>query len=93
MAKEPRRSQAIRDRQRLTRGESRSEQKAPARAEQLAVAWAGVTLVTIGAAGLQFAPRHHLLWVILLIFGAATIPQVMIWWTTAKRESDRERRR
>jgi hypothetical protein len=53
--------------------------------ERVAVAWSGATFVLIAIAGLLWAPSWHLLWIVLLIFGTATIPQVMIWWIAAVR--------
>lgn len=66
------------------------QRREPGPLEQLAVAWVGVTFVGIAAAGLSFDPARRAVWLILLIFGAATIPQVTLWWV-ANRKRDRER--
>lgn len=48
--------------------------------ERVTVAWSGALFVLIGAAGLQWLPRLGVIWIVFLIFGVATIPQVTIWW-------------
>ena len=71
-----------------TSGVSSEQTHAISRRDRIGVAWSGVTFVLIAAAGLQWAPSLYVLWIVLLIFGAATIPQVMIWWI-----AERTRRR
>lgn len=72
-----------------------SERKPPSRVAkpQLAAAWAGAGLTVIAILGLLAAPEARLLWIVLLVFGIATIPQVLLWRHSARGEerSDDER--
>lgn len=54
--------------------------------ERVAVAWFGVAFLVIAVAGLAWAPSLRILWILMLIFGAATIPQVMLSWLGAPRK-------
>jgi len=45
----------------------------PAAKEQVVAAWAGVSLTIIAILGLLAAPGARLLWIVLLVFGVATI--------------------
>jgi hypothetical protein len=60
-------------------------QQPPGPSEQIAVAWVGVSFILIAVAGLALAPGARWLWIVLLVFGAATLPQVTIWWILARR--------
>jgi hypothetical protein len=51
------------------------------------VAWAGVALVVVGIAGLLVLPKLLLLWVILIAFGAATVPRAIVEWLSERRRS------
>lgn len=58
-----------------------SEQERPtldARTKLIA-AWAGATLTALAIGGLLLAPDARMVWVVLLVFGVATIPQVLLW--------------
>jgi hypothetical protein len=54
-------------------------QPAPDRRTQVVAAWAGVSLTVIAVLGLIAAPGVRFLWIVMLIFGIATIPQVLLW--------------
>jgi hypothetical protein len=57
----------------------KQNQPSPDRRTQVAAAWAGVFLTVIGVLGLIAVPGVRLLWIVILIFGVATIPQVLLW--------------
>ena len=58
-----------------------SERKRPSLVarERVIAAWTGVGLTIIAILGLLLAPGARLLWIVLLVFGIATIPQVLLW--------------
>ena len=59
--------------------------KTPNRREQAGVAWAGLALTGVGLAGLLIAPQARLVWIALIVFGVATIPQVLVWCLGGRR--------
>jgi hypothetical protein len=61
---------------------------------KLVAAWVGVAFTLISIIGLLALPGARLIWVVLLIFGVATIPQVLFadrFRGGRKRSSDRAR--
>jgi hypothetical protein len=46
-------------------------------AERRAILWSAAAFVGVAVAGLLFAPRLDLLWVVLLAFGIAAVPQAL----------------
>jgi hypothetical protein len=44
-------------------------------AEQRAILWSAAAFLAIAVAGLLFAPGLRLLWVVLLVFAIAAVPQ------------------
>jgi cyanate permease len=50
-----------------------------------AIAWAGVATSVLGIVGLIFVPGLLLVWVILIGFGAATIPRAALEWLRERR--------
>lgn len=46
---------------------------------------AGVALTGVGLAGLLMAPQARLVWIALIVFGMATIPQVLVWCLGGRR--------
>ena len=58
-------------------------------AAQRATAWAGVALAAIAVLGLLFARGLVLLWIVLLVFAVAAIPQALL---SGRRGERRERR-
>jgi cyanate permease len=50
-----------------------------------AIAWAGVGTSALGVVGLIFLPELLLVWVILIGFGAATIPRAVLEWLSERR--------
>jgi hypothetical protein len=39
-----------------------------------------VAFLVIAALGLAWLPGGRAIWIVFLVFGAATVPQVTIWW-------------
>jgi Flp pilus assembly protein TadB len=72
---------------------SERKRPSPVAREQVAAAWAGVTLTVIVILGLLAAPGARLLWIVLLVFGIATIPQVLLWRRTARDKESRDKER
>jgi hypothetical protein len=58
-------------------------------AAQRATAWAGAALAAIAVFGLLYAPGLLVLWIVLLVFAVAAIPQALL---AGRLESRRERR-
>lgn len=52
--------------------------------ERVVAPWAGAGLAVVAVLGLLVAPQARLLWVVLLAFGIATIPQVLVWRHSSK---------
>lgn len=46
-------------------------------AERRAILWSGAAFLAVAVAGLLFAPGLRLLWVLLLVFGIAAVPQAL----------------
>ena len=46
-------------------------------AERRAILWSAAALLAVAVAGLLFAPGLRLLWVVLLVFGVAAVPQTL----------------
>ena len=57
-------------------------------AAQRATAWAGVALAAIAVLGLLYARGLLLLWIVLLVFAVAAIPQALL---AGRRTERRER--
>jgi hypothetical protein len=55
-----------------------------------AAGWSGVVLALIALVGLFYAPSMRTIWIVLLLLGAASVPQT---WLALRREQQRERRR
>lgn len=71
-----------------------SEQERPtldARTKVIA-AWAGVTLTAIAIGGLLLVPGARIVWIVLLVFGVATIPQVLLSGRSSPAEADQRQR-
>jgi hypothetical protein len=47
-------------------------------AERRAILWSAAAFLAAAVAGLLFAPGLALLWVVLLIFGIAAVPQALL---------------
>jgi hypothetical protein len=58
-------------------------------AAQRATGWAGVVLAVIAVLGLLYAPGLLLLWIVMLVFAVAAIPQALL----AGRFTERRQRR
>jgi hypothetical protein len=58
-------------------------------AAQRATGWAGVVLAVIAVLGLLYAPGLVLLWIVMLVFAVAAIPQALL----AGRFTERRQRR
>jgi hypothetical protein len=52
------------------------EVRSPA-AERRAILWSAVAFLAVAVAGLLFAPGFRLLWVVVLVFGIAAVPQAL----------------
>jgi hypothetical protein len=46
---------------------------------KLIAAWAGAALTVVAIVGFIAAPGARVVWIVLLVFGVATIPQVLLW--------------
>ena len=55
-------------------------------AAQRATAWAGVALAAIAVLGLLYARGLLLLWIVLLVFAIAAIPQALLPGRAERRE-------
>jgi hypothetical protein len=58
---------------------SEQQESSPDAKTRLIAAWGGAGLTVIGVVGLIVAPGARLVWVVFLIFGVVTIPQVLLW--------------
>lgn len=58
---------------------SEQERPSPDARVKLIAAWGGAALTLIAIVGFIAAPGARILWIVLLIFGVATIPQVLLW--------------
>ena len=50
------------------------------RRDRAAVAWCGALFVVVAVVGLELWPVARPVWIVFLIFGAATVPQIAVWW-------------
>jgi Flp pilus assembly protein TadB len=57
----------------------------PSRREQAAVAWSGLAFVAAALVGWSLLPQARLVWIVLLVFGAATVPQLLVWRLAGRR--------
>ena len=46
-------------------------------AERRAILWSAAAFLAVAVAGLLFVPGLRLLWVVLLVFGIAAVPQAL----------------
>jgi hypothetical protein len=63
-----------------TTADSKSEVQQPPlnpAAERRAILWTATAFLAVAVAGLLFAPELRLLWVVLLVFGIAAVPQAL----------------
>jgi hypothetical protein len=67
---------------------SEQEHPSPDARAKLIAAWTGAVLTVVAVVGFITAPGARIVWIVLLVFGIATIPQVLFWRHTA---GDRER--
>jgi hypothetical protein len=47
-------------------------------AERRAILWSAAAFLAVAFSGLIFAPGLRLLWVVLLVFGIAAVPQALL---------------
>lgn len=57
---------------------------------KLIAAWTGAAFTVIAILGLIVAPGARLLWIVLLVFGVATIPQVLLGGRSRRERSGSE---
>jgi len=62
---------------------SEQERTSPDARAKLIAAWTGAVLTVVAIVGLITVPGARLVWIVLLVFGIATIPQVLFWRHTA----------
>lgn len=55
------------------------------------VAWIGAAVTLVAVVGLIAAPAARVVWIVLLIFGIATIPQVLLFTGRQTDSENRER--
>jgi hypothetical protein len=68
--------------------------QAPIDASTLRVAaWAGVALAAIGLLGLIYAPSLRLVWIVMLVFAVAAVPQALFAMRGGQRRGRNRRRR
>ncbi len=66
--------------------------QAPVDASTLrAAAWAGAVLAAIGLLGLFYAPSMRLVWIAMLVFAVAAVPQAL-FAVRLERRRERDRR-
>ncbi len=53
-----------------------------------AVGWSGAILAAIAVIGLAYAPSLRTIWIVILVFGAVSVPQA---WLALRRDVRRER--
>lgn len=56
-------------------------------ATTVAAAWAGALLAAIGTLGLLFAPSLKIVWIVLLVFAIAAVPQAIVLGRRDKRDN------
>lgn len=69
------------------------EHPSPDARVKLIAAWTGVSLTIVAILGLLLVPAARWLWIVLLVFGIATIPQVLFWRHTAGGREPRDNER
>lgn len=62
-----------------------AKDKPPSRREQVAVAWSGLGFAAVGLIGWLLLPQARLVWIVLLVCGVVTIPQVLRWRLAGRR--------
>ncbi len=55
-----------------------------------AAGWSGAMLAAIAVIGLIYAPSMRTIWIVILVLGAASVPQA---WFAVRRIDQRERQR
>lgn len=58
-------------------GKSGAQRALNPAAERRAILWSAAAFLAVAVAGLLFAPGLRLLWVLLLVFGIAAVPQAL----------------
>jgi hypothetical protein len=58
----------------------------PSGKAKLVAAWMGFAFTVVAVLGFVFSPGERLVWTVLLIWGLATIPQVLMWREPARKE-------
>jgi hypothetical protein len=58
-------------------GNSNVRQPTLNRAERRAILWSAAAFLAVAVAGLVLAPGLRVLWVVLLVFGIAAVPQAL----------------
>lgn len=58
-------------------GKSELQPPLNAARERRAILWSAAGFLAVAVAGLLFAPGLRLLWVVLLVFGIAAVPQAL----------------
>jgi hypothetical protein len=71
---------------------SHKQDATPDRKAKVVAAWMGFAFTVVAVLGFALARGVWLLWTVLLIWGLATIPQVLMWREPARKEA-RERSR
>lgn len=72
---------------------SEQEQRNPDARVKVIAAWAGAVLTVIAIVGFIAAPGARIVWIVLLVFGVATIPQVLLWRNPPSDQPETVRRR
>lgn len=57
----------------------------PSGREQAAVAWSGLAFIATALVGWCLLPQARLVWIVLLAFGIATVPQLLFWRLAGRR--------
>jgi Flp pilus assembly protein TadB len=55
-----------------------------------AAGWSGAMLAAVAVIGLVYAPSMRTIWIVILVLGAASVPQA---WFALRRDARRERER
>jgi hypothetical protein len=66
---------------------SQEKELSPDGKAKLAAAWLGFAFTLAAIAGLVFLPGLRFVWIVLLVWGLATIPQVIMWREPARKEA------
>jgi hypothetical protein len=70
---------------------SRSPQPASNAATVRAAGWSGAMLAAIAVIGLFEAPSMRTIWIVILVLGAASVPQAWFALRREQRRAERER--